>query len=167
MKSRLFVLAILGFPILMCGIAWYLWFSPVTTVILVRHAERLNNSDTTSLSGQGTERARRLAVTLRSLEVKRIYVSEKSRTHQTAGPIASMLGILPTQIPANSIKTYTDSIRAHPGEAILIVGHSDTLPLILAKLGINPAPTISSTEFDNLFVVSLLRFRSTLAQLRY
>jgi hypothetical protein len=36
---------------------------------------------------------------------------------------------------------------------VLIVGHSNTVPELLKKLGIKDAITIADTEYDNLFVV--------------
>jgi broad specificity phosphatase PhoE len=167
MSKRIPVLIILFLPVLICAAAWYLWYSPVTTVVLVRHAERLNSSDTTSISEAGIQRAQRLAQVVRSVGISRIYVSDRVRTLQTAQPTASLLNISPVQIPAKAIMSYVDSIKSHRGEKILIVGHSDTVPMIMSKLGIAPTPVIASTEFDNLFVLSVFRFRSTLVQLRY
>ncbi len=167
MYKRLPLLAVLIFPLLICALAWYVWYSPVATVILVRHAERLNASDTTSISEEGISRAQSLAQVGRSARISRIYVSDKLRTLQTAAPIASLLGIAPIEIRANAIKSYVDSVKAHRGEQILIVGHSDTVPLIMAKLGVVNPPTIASDEFDNLFIVTVLRFRSTFIHLRY
>ena len=147
--------------------AWYFWFSPATTVIFVRHAERLNDSDTTSISGAGIERARRLAHVISSTGVKRIYVSEKYRTTQTVAPTAMSLGVSPMPIPANTIAAYVDSVKAHRGEVILIVGHSDNLPRIMGKLGIANPPVIGRSEFDDLFIVTVFRFRSTLTRVKF
>jgi len=147
--------------------AWYCWYSPVTTVILVRHAERLNDTDTTSISEVGIQRAQALAHVLSSSGLKRIYVSDRVRTQQTAAPTANALGITPIQIPANDISRYVDSVKAHRGDVVLIAGHSDTVPQIIGKLGISPPPTIPRTEFDHLFVVTLFRFRATMVHLKF
>jgi broad specificity phosphatase PhoE len=166
-NSRFPLLVILLFPVLVCFVAWYFWFSPVTTVILVRHAERLNSSDTTSISEIGMERAQALAHVLRASGLTRVYVSEKARTLQTAGPTAAAFGVTPVQITANEAGRYADSVKAHRGDVILIVGHSDTIPEIIGKLGISSPPSIPSSEFDHLFVVSVFRFRSTLTHLKF
>ncbi len=167
MNKRLPLLIILIFPLLICFFAWYCWYSPVATVILVRHAERLNDTDTTSLSEAGIVRATALAYAVSAAGIQTIYVSEKARTFQTASPAASQFGVTPIPITANEIKQYVDSVKAHRGENILIVGHSDTLPLIMRKLGVSNPPTIGRTEFDDLFVVSVFRFRTTMAHLKY
>lgn len=161
------LLVILIFPLIVCGIAWYFWFSPVATVILVRHAERLNATDTTSISEAGIQRAHAVAHVLSSSGLSRIYVSEKQRTIQTAAPTAARFSIAPEQIPANAFQRYADSVKAHRGEVVLIVGHSDTLPEIIGKLGVRNAPAIPSGEFDNLFIVTMFRFRSTFLHLKF
>jgi phosphohistidine phosphatase SixA len=167
MKNRIPLLVILTFPVIVCAAAWYFWFSPVTTVFLVRHAERLNGSDTTSISPIGIERARRLAHVLSSAGVTRIYVSEKYRTTQTVAPTAMTLGVSPMPIPANAVQAYVDSVKAHRGEAILVVGHSDNLTAIMGKLGISNPPVIERSQYDDLFIVTMLRFRATLAHVKY
>lgn len=35
---------------------------------------------------------------------------------------------------------------------MLVAGHSDTIPAILAALGATPAPVVGEREFDNFFV---------------
>jgi broad specificity phosphatase PhoE len=139
----------------------------VTTVILVRHAERLNNSDTTSLSQAGFQRADTLSYVIGAAGVNRIFVSDRARTQQTAAPTASQLGLTSVIIPANAIGEWKDSILAHRGDVILVVGHSDTVPLIIEQLGFSPAPVIGATQFDNLFVLTYWRWGSRLTHLHY
>jgi phosphohistidine phosphatase SixA len=165
--KRIPLLIIFMFPIVVCLLAWYCLYSPVTTVIFVRHAERLNDTDTTSISEAGIERARALAHALSSSGVNRIYVSEKIRTTQTIAPTAEAHIIVPIQIPANDIVRYVDSVKTHSGDVILICGHSDTVPKIIAKLGISPPPAIGRSEFDHLFVVTLFRSRAAMVSLKF
>lgn len=167
MKQRGPLLIILILPILICFLAYWCWYSPVTTIVVVRHAERLNDSDTTSISEEGIRRAEALAHSISSLEVRRVYVSEQSRTGQTAAAVTRSLQITATTIPARETKAYVDSIKAHRGEGSLIVGHSDTVPKIIGALGIANPPAIPSKQFDDLFVVTLFRFRATLTHLKY
>lgn len=167
MQKRLPLLIILIFPIIVCLLAWYCWYSSVTTVILVRHAERLNDTDTTSISEAGMLRAKELAHILSSSGLARIFVSEKVRTTQTATPTAAEFGITPIEIAGNDIARYVDSVKAHRGDVIMIVGHSDNVPKIIGKLGISPPPTIDRSEFEHLFVVTLFRFRATMVSLRF
>ncbi len=148
-------------------LVWYCLFTPVTTVILVRHAERLNSTDTTSLSLEGFARAVTLEHAVGSADIHYIIVSDKQRTQQTAGPTSASVGITPVVIPSSDIGRVVDSIDVHKGEVILVVGHSDTVPLIISDLGVSPPPTISANEFDRLFVVTRFHWRTTLLSLKY
>lgn len=142
-------------------------YTPVTTVYLVRHAERLNDSDTTSLSAAGAMRASGLAVLVREAGIRRIYVTEKHRTAQTAAPAADLLQLTPVEIAGHLVDDLVDSIKADNGKTILVVGHSDTLPAIIRGLGVHPQPAIGRDVFDDLFIVTVSPFRSSIAHLKY
>lgn len=142
-------------------------YTPVTTVFLVRHAERLDDSDTTSLSAAGTIRASELAALVREAGIKRIYVTEKHRTLQTVAPAAELLQLTPVEIAGHLVDDLVDSIRVDKGKTILVVGHSDTLPAIIRRLGVHPQPAIGRDVFDDLFIVTVSPFRSSIAHLKY
>lgn len=126
------------------------------TIFLVRHAEKLDESPGARLSPTGHARARRLSDLLGQAGIQRIFVSEFERTQQTAGPIAERLGIQPLVVPAQDRQVlHAQLVSSNSGEgAILVVGHSDTLPRILADLGL-PVPPIPGGDYGNLFVVVL------------
>lgn len=147
-------------------LVWW-WFSPATTVLLVRHAERLNATDTTSLSVPGLRRADSLAYVVGSAGVQVIFVSDRVRTQQTAAPAAAALGLTLVVIAMHDTNALVDSIRARSGQVIMVVGHSDTLFIIIRKLGVASPPGIASDAFDNLFVVTFWRWRTTLTHLKY
>lgn len=153
--------------VLVVVLGYFCWFAPVTTVILLRHAERLNSTDTTSLSPEGFQRASMLAHVVGGAGIGKIFVSDKVRTAQTAAPTAAALGITPIQIPVAQTDRLVDSINAHRGKVILIVGHSDTVPAVIERLGISLPPPIVPNEFDHLFIVTLSRCKSTLMRLKY
>ncbi|MBI5471581.1 MAG: histidine phosphatase family protein [Ignavibacteriae bacterium] len=129
--------------------------STVTTIIFVRHGERLNNTDTTSLSVPGLQRAAALRHVLDSTAISRIFVTEKRRTKQTAQPTAAAHSLTPIEIPEAETPRLVDSLRAHLGQTMLVVGHSNTVPQAIELLGVSPPPTIGGTEFDKLFILSL------------
>jgi broad specificity phosphatase PhoE len=153
--------------LLICVFIYFCYFSSVTKVIFVRHAEKLNDTDTTSLSPAGFQRASALAHVVGSAEITRIFVSDKKRALQTAAPTATALGIMPVQIPAAHTDWLVDSINANRGKVILVVGHSNTLPITIEGLGITSPPSIAETEFDHLFVVAFCRCRATMIRLKY
>ena len=129
----------------------------VTTVFLVRHAEKSKTPvDNPLLTEEGTQRSKDLIHVLGSAGIKTIYVSQWTRTQLTAEPVAKHLGIKPEQMDAADSKKLADTILTkHAGQTVLVVGHSDTVPEIIAALGGPSMPELGEFEFDNLFVVTV------------
>ena len=82
------------------------------TVILVRHAERAGGmSADVGISEAGRCRAEALARMLVDAGVKHIYVSEVTRTQQTAQPRANRLAIRSEVVPAKDIDSLVAKVR--------------------------------------------------------
>jgi broad specificity phosphatase PhoE len=132
--------------------------SSTMTFIVLRHAEKADNSKDTNLSTDGLSRAEELSKTLRPVDVNAIYSTPYNRTKQTVKPLATEKGITITEYPAN--KPYeelvNELIAAYHGRTVVIVGHSNTVPEILKVLSQNTFNvSIGENQFDNLFVVTL------------
>jgi broad specificity phosphatase PhoE len=139
-----------------------------TTIYLVRHAEKqAAPPGDPPLTEAGLTRAANLALVLKPLGIKTIFTSPFLRTRETARPLAEAVGATPIVvdmisdrsapggIAERSIKELVERILDHRGEAILVVGHSNTLPLIIQGLGGGPVPSIPETEYDNLFILTI------------
>jgi phosphohistidine phosphatase SixA len=124
-------------------------------IYIVRHAERISDDDKQSLlSGAGLARAARLSAILRDAGITAVFVTEYGRTAQTAQPTAAGLGLRPFVNRADDTPGLMAKVRAlGPKARVLIAGHSDTVPKILAALGYATPVTIARAEYDNLFVV--------------
>ena len=142
-------------PLLVVGVMSGCCSSTVTTIMFVRHGERLNNTDTTSLSLPGLQRATTLRHVLDSTNISAIFVTEKRRTQQTAQPTATAHTLTPIEIPEAETDRLVDSLRSRLGQTMLVVGHSNTVPQVIGLLGISPTPSIGGTEFDKLFILSM------------
>jgi broad specificity phosphatase PhoE len=125
------------------------------TIILVRHAERVSGMSADALlSPAGEERARQLSEVLKDANVQRIYVTEIRRTQQTAEPIAARLHLKPIVIAKEDIDALVSQLRkAGDDETVLVVGHADTVPLIIERLGGGSATAFRDTEYDRLTVL--------------
>lgn len=169
MPGKMTLLAVVA-AILLGGLCWLTYqvmFAPVTTLYVVRHADRLNATDTSSLSAEGLARAEALAVVLRDAGLTRIYVTEKARTAQTAAVTAERLAIRPTVIPSADLEGLVDSLRACRGEVVLVVGHAQTIPPLLQAMDVHQPVSVLRDVYDDLFVVTVSPFRSALARLKY
>lgn len=140
----------------------------VTTVFLVRHAEKADTpGQDPALSEAGRQRAEALARLLQSAGVKGIYTSQFKRTQQTAEPLAKRLGVAvasvplsvkpsnPREVTEESLRELTKKVEAHAGGAVLIVGHSNSVPEVIRMLGGDAVPKIDESKFDDLFVVTV------------
>ena len=141
-------------------------------VFVVRHAERADSgagmtsmANDPDLSDIGRTRAQALAATLKDAGVTAIFVTEYKRTQQTAEPLAKMLGIQPTVVNAKDAQGLIDKIKAATGRA-LIIGHSNTVPDILGRLGVENPPKLADADYTDLFMVSF-GGQATLYRLHY
>ena len=143
--------------------AYFATFSrPVTTVILVRHAEKKlddpNNQDP-DLTPEGFARAQEIARIFANAGVNTIFATQYKRTQQTAEPLSKQIGVPITLVDAKQpdelVKRIQTDLR---GQTIFISGHNDTVPAIASALSGETFSKIPDTEYDNLFIVTVYRF---------
>ena len=127
----------------------------VRTVFLVRHAEKASAAADAPLSPEGEKRAECLAATLKDAGIKQIYVTDVTRTQQTAAPLAKALKIKPTILPAKDPNALIKNLAYTGGGNILVVGHSDTVPFVIARLQGGTVAPIGENEYDRMFVMTI------------
>jgi phosphohistidine phosphatase SixA len=142
---------------------------PAATIILVRHAERsAAMSADALLAPAGEERAILLAQILKDAAIQRIYVTEVRRTQQTAEPSAAKLHLTPIVIPQSDTDALVSQLqKLGDEETALVVGHANTVPLIVERLGAGPAPAMPDAEYDRLTVVFTANGKARAVTLRY
>jgi broad specificity phosphatase PhoE len=130
-----------------------------TTVILVRHAEKAAEpASDPGLSPAGEQRSRDLVQLARDAGVTAIITTQFARTRATAQPLATALGVKPDIVDARGTthpQDVANAIRMHAGASVLVVGHSNTIPAIIAALGAPQPPPICDAEYDNVYIVTL------------
>lgn len=133
--------------------------SPLTTVLLVRHAEKAGQGQDPPLSTEGQQRAQTLVHVLGKAKIAAVYVTEYQRTQQTAKPLCDQLGLSFKVVNANNVDALIEqALEDYTGKVVLVVGHSNTVPEIIKALSGKSIPSIPENEFDNLFVVTVSRF---------
>lgn len=132
-------------------------------VIVVRHAERADggatpgNSMTASpdpqLSDAGKARAQKLALMLADAGVTAIYTTEYLRTKDTAAPLAAKIGVTAEVVMARDADALVAKVKSHKSGAVLVVGHSNTVPAIIRALG-GSIVSVGDDEYDSVFFVA-------------
>lgn len=129
-----------------------------TTILLVRHAEKEATPATDPpLTSAGNARANALIELAKDAGVNAVISTEYLRTRNTAAPIAAKLGLTTEIIGARaSARVTADSILArHRGHTVLVVGHSNTVPALVAAFGAPQPAEICDAGYDNVYVVTV------------
>jgi 2,3-bisphosphoglycerate-dependent phosphoglycerate mutase len=151
---------------------YYSTFSrPVTTVILVRHAEKNiepENPDP-DLSPAGQARALELTRVFANSGIQAAYATQYKRTQQTVAPLANKLQVPIIAIDAKQSEEVVRRIlNDHRGQTVFLAGHNNTVPEIVNLLSGENLPLIPESEFDNLYIVTVYRFgKAKVVKLKY
>jgi broad specificity phosphatase PhoE len=135
-------------------LAFWLAASPAVAldvIFLVRHAEKTDDWPAARdldafrpLTPAGEARAQALAVRLKGEGIAAIYSSRTTRTLSTGEPLAKAAGRPLVADDASTRPTEMDGFltalrQKHAADhAVLIVGHANTVPDLLVKLGAKP-----------------------------
>ena len=145
--------------------------SAVTTFVIVRHAEKgTDDAKDPSLSEAGRKRAQNLAGLLSRTPLAAAYATGYKRTQQTAQPTADAHAIPVTTYDAQLLAaTLAVRLRAaHAHGTVLVVGHSNTVPDLVAALSGTTIEAIRDDQFDRIYRVIIgPDDKSTLAQDTY
>lgn len=127
-------------------------------VLVVRHAEKADNSNDPVLSAAGNARAEALAEALADAGVEHVIVTQRQRTRLTAAPLMAQRGLTPETIGfgadmAAHVADIAAAVRKHTGKVVLVVGHSNTVPAIVHALGGPKMPDLCDARYAALFAV--------------
>jgi broad specificity phosphatase PhoE len=152
--------------------AYFSTFSrPVTTVILVRHAEKKiepTNPDP-DLAPEGVERAQEIARVFGDAGINAIYATQYKRTQQTVKPLSDRTGVTVTVLESSQTNELLKRIQTtNRGQTVFIAGHNNTVPAIVSELSGQTYPVIPESEYDNLYIVTIYRFgKAKVIKLKY
>ncbi|HEX8511552.1 MAG TPA: phosphoglycerate mutase family protein [Allosphingosinicella sp.] len=123
------------------GSSWY----------VMRHLQKAQGPDP-ALSAEGATNAARLASWFGKDRPAAIYVSTTRRARETAAPIAATLGLTPREYDPRDTPGLVARAKAEAG-TVLIVGHSNTVPEIVAGLGGTRPADLAETDYGDIFRV--------------
>ncbi len=167
-RRRRRIQIIVIYTLIAVGLAWFFESQSTTTIIFVRHAEKAAiGGDDPPLSEAGERRVEELTRLLLDVDViagiDAVYSTPYQRTQQTAQPVADALDLPINTYDASDTEDFLDSILSEEkGRIVLVVGHSNTLPEMIANLGGHKqVPEIHEDEYDNLYILAIPWFGKT------
>ncbi len=141
---------------------------PVVTVYLVRHAEKAKaGGKDPELSEAGKARAEGLIKALEGVTLEAVYATQFKRTQQTVAPTAKAKGLSVETISADDTPKLLAKLRSHAGQAVLVAGHSNTIPDIAKQLGVAEPPTFAEQDYGDLLVVTVRGPKATMDRKRF
>jgi broad specificity phosphatase PhoE len=150
--------------VLVLGLAvWWWGTADCTTVIVIRHAEKaLGSVADPPLTEAGEARAALLARMFGDAKspgrIDAIYVSPALRNRLTAAPLAARLGLAPVVASDDPKGLARRVLHEHEGGRVLVIGHVDTVPQIVAALsGNGNVPAIGDAQYDTMYIVTVPR----------
>ena len=134
--------------------------APVTTVYIVRHAEKDSTSNPAdpTLSAVGQVRAQALRQLLVRRHPAALFTTNTTRTRATLAPLAEALKIEPQEYDPRRGRDLADRIlKEYVGKTVVIVGHSNTVLSLIDDFGATPpVEEIADNEYDYLFTIRLV-----------
>jgi broad specificity phosphatase PhoE len=121
------------------------------TVYVMRHLHKAAGDDP-PLTEEGASLARLVAGQLGGLGIKAVFATATRRAAQTAVPLAQSLRIPVTTYEPRDVAGLVATVQAIRGN-VLVVGHSNTVPDIVAALGGTRPEPISDTEYGTIYIV--------------
>lgn len=127
--------------------------TPQPNIYVVRHLHTPAGATDPDLTPQGRRYAQILAARLQRDPPRVIYASATRRAQQTAAPLAQRLAITPKIYDPADTPALVSSVLNETG-AVLVVGHSNTVPDIVEQLGgPRPKPLVHE-DFGDVWQVS-------------
>jgi len=124
-------------------------------LFIIRHAEKEVAGEDPGLTQDGRARSAAWASFLKYAEIDHVITTDARRSQQTGDIIAQALGLAQSQIPIQDVTGLIDALEfEHSDDRVLIVGHTETIPSILSRIGHPGTLQIDQEDFSNLFVFS-------------
>ncbi|MCC7308203.1 MAG: histidine phosphatase family protein [Acidobacteria bacterium] len=126
------------------------------TILLVRHAEKIDESQDPELSAAGKERAERLVKKIGRFRPGAFYSTNYKRTRDTIAPLAARRRKPVQTYDARLPQALIDEIMKSKTKRFVIAGHSNTIPglanLITKK---ELFKNLADSEFSVIWLIKL------------
>ncbi|WP_100658649.1 SixA phosphatase family protein [Alteromonas flava] len=121
------------------------------TYYVLRHFEKAPTPDDPPLSTRGIQQANALAALLNDKDIQCIYSTNYQRTLQSVTPLANALSIKVQLYDPRQPEKLINSLTTTQGDCV-IVGHSNTVPDLVERLGGTGAP-LTEKDYGDVFIL--------------
>lgn len=137
-----------------------------STIYLLRHAEKQKDgTKNPHLTEQGQQRAEYLAQHLSLANITKIYSTDTHRTQATVKPLSDLLGISVDSYNPRKLEELAAILKSETGQ-IVVVGHSNTTPVLATLLSGRAVASIDDDEYDNLYQIVLINKNAQLTRFK-
>ncbi len=142
----------------------------ITTIILVRHAEKdtTGGGDDPGLTTRGEIRARKLAIMFPNAKPDALYATPYNRTKQTLAPWAAAAKLEIKTYDAARLDELANQLKLLPGKTIVVAGHSNTTPALANLLiGSDRYRSWEDEVYNKLFVITVTKGKAKAKVIEY
>ena len=126
------------------------------TIILVRHAEKVDASQDPELSAEGKQRAERLAKVIKKYKPGAVYSTDFKRTRVTVGPAATRRHLQVQTYDAKKPEELVATMMKSKTKRFLVAGHSNTIPGLANLLGKKELfKNLDDSEYGAIWIVRI------------
>lgn len=128
----------------------------ITTLILVRHAEKVDDSRDPELSDIGKQRAEKLAQLLGSQSIDAIYSTDYIRTKGTCAPVAAQKNVEVKLYDPRNMDQLDSMASENKGRTVLVCGHSNSTPRLANHfLKAQKFADFDESDYGNILIVTI------------
>ena len=126
------------------------------TIILVRHAEKVDASQDPELSAEGRQRAARLAKIVKKYKPGAVYSTDFKRTRDTVAPVATRRHLQVQTYDPKKPDALIDEMMKSKTKRFLVSGHSNTIPGLANALGKKELfKNLDDSEYGAIWIVRI------------
>lgn len=143
------------------------WSKTDQVFVLVRHAEKQKGADP-ELTEAGEERAKLLAKSLNSFDLKKIYSTDYNRTRATVAPLLAQKEMSLDIYNPSELEAFADELKKNAAGMYVISGHSNTTPDLSNLIcQCTDFSDIDESDYTNVYIVVKHGASSSTYQLHY
>ncbi|RZK80489.1 MAG: histidine phosphatase family protein [Pedobacter sp.] len=150
MKKLFFILVVAALFQSAVGLAQ----QKVVTVILLRHAEKMDDGKDPELSNKGNQFAAMLAKLFADQKVDAVYTTAYKRTSATVKPLADENSITAINYDPAKSTDLVQAIEKSNNKTVVVVGHSNTINLVHnALIKDKKMQALGDDEYRKVFII--------------